>query len=248
MLYLGIDLHRKQMTVNLRGEDGEPIVRRQVSTWGDEPQKFLADVQRRAGSDGFVAILEVCGFPRLAGGTAAAVWLPRDRADPARRRKARARPTVATPTNSASCCGSTASGSWPAARCKDCGASCRPAARTRRSPTDATPLQHHGRLDPHDQPREVHLAAAQYRAALSHQRHANPEGQRRGSKRSYSPRSIVWRWISCCRAGRLGPAARSTRPPGCRAVRARSARGAAADHARCQSLHGIGAGLPHRRH
>ena len=62
MLYLGIDLHRKQMTVNLRGEDGEPILRRQVSTWGDEPQKFLADVQRRAGSDGFVAILEVCGF------------------------------------------------------------------------------------------------------------------------------------------------------------------------------------------
>ena len=62
MLYLGIDLHRKQMTVNLRGEDGEPIRRRQVSTWGDEPQKFLADVQRRAGSDGFVAILEVCGF------------------------------------------------------------------------------------------------------------------------------------------------------------------------------------------
>jgi len=62
MLYLGIDLHRKQMTVNLRSEDGEPILRRQVSTWGDEPQKFLADVQRRAGSDGVVVILEVCGF------------------------------------------------------------------------------------------------------------------------------------------------------------------------------------------
>ncbi len=62
MLYLAIDLHRKQMTINLRGEDGEVMLRRQVSTWGDEPQKFLADVQRRAGSDGFVAILEVCGF------------------------------------------------------------------------------------------------------------------------------------------------------------------------------------------
>ena len=33
MLYLAIDLHRKQMTINLRGEDGEPILRRQVSTW-----------------------------------------------------------------------------------------------------------------------------------------------------------------------------------------------------------------------
>lgn len=62
MLYLGIDLHRKQMTVNLRGEDGEPILRRQVSTWGDGPQKFLTDVQRRAGNDGLVVILEVCGF------------------------------------------------------------------------------------------------------------------------------------------------------------------------------------------
>lgn len=61
MLYLAIDLHRKQMTINLRGEDGEPLLRRQVSTWGEEPQKFLADVNRRAG-DGFAAILEVCGF------------------------------------------------------------------------------------------------------------------------------------------------------------------------------------------
>ncbi len=62
MLYLAIDLHRKQMTINLRGEDGEPILRRQVSTWGEDPQTFLADVQRRAGQEGFVAILEVCGF------------------------------------------------------------------------------------------------------------------------------------------------------------------------------------------
>jgi transposase len=62
MLYLAIDLHRKQMTINVRGEDGEPLLRRQVSTWGDEPQKFLADVRRRAAGDGFVAILEVCGF------------------------------------------------------------------------------------------------------------------------------------------------------------------------------------------
>ena len=62
MLYLAIDLHRKQMTINLRGEDGEVMLRRQVSTWGEEPPKFLADVQRRAGGGGFVAILEVCGF------------------------------------------------------------------------------------------------------------------------------------------------------------------------------------------
>ena len=62
MLYLAIDLHRKQMTINLRGEDGEVMLRRQVSTRGDEPQKFLADVAHCAGEDGYVAILEVCGF------------------------------------------------------------------------------------------------------------------------------------------------------------------------------------------
>lgn len=62
MLYLALDLHRKQMTINLRGEDGEALLRRQVSTWGEDPRTFLADVQRRAGEDGFVAILDVCGF------------------------------------------------------------------------------------------------------------------------------------------------------------------------------------------
>ena len=62
MLYLGIDLHSKQFTVNLRGEDGEVIMRRQVSTRGNEPRQFLEDVARRSGEAGYVAILEVCGF------------------------------------------------------------------------------------------------------------------------------------------------------------------------------------------
>lgn len=62
MLYLGIDLHSKQLTVNLRGEDGEVMMRRQVSTRGQEPRQFLEDVARRAGGEGYVAILEVCGF------------------------------------------------------------------------------------------------------------------------------------------------------------------------------------------
>ncbi len=62
MLYLAIDLHRKQMTTNLRGDDGEVLLRRQVSTWGEAPQQFLADLQRRAGRGGWVAILEICGF------------------------------------------------------------------------------------------------------------------------------------------------------------------------------------------
>jgi len=62
MLYLGIDLHSKQLTISLRGEEGEVLLRRQVSTRGEEPRKFLEDVARRAGEAGYVAILEVCGF------------------------------------------------------------------------------------------------------------------------------------------------------------------------------------------
>lgn len=62
MLYLGIDLHSKQFTVNLRDEQGEVVLRRQVSTRGEEPRKFLEEVARRAGESGYVAILEVCGF------------------------------------------------------------------------------------------------------------------------------------------------------------------------------------------
>jgi len=62
MLYLGIDLHSKQLTVNLRGEDGEVMMRRQVSTRGEEPRNFLAEVARLAGDGGYISILEVCGF------------------------------------------------------------------------------------------------------------------------------------------------------------------------------------------
>jgi transposase len=62
MLYLGIDLHSKQLTISLRDEEGEVLLRRQVSTRGEEPRRFLEDVARRAGDDSYVAILEVCGF------------------------------------------------------------------------------------------------------------------------------------------------------------------------------------------
>jgi transposase len=62
MLYLSTDLHSKQLTVNLRDEEGEVMMRRQVSTRGEEPRQFLEDVARRAGDDGYVAIVEVCGF------------------------------------------------------------------------------------------------------------------------------------------------------------------------------------------
>lgn len=62
MLYLGIDLHAKQFTVNLRDEKGDAVPRRQVSTAGDRPALFLAEVALLAGEGGYVATLEVCGF------------------------------------------------------------------------------------------------------------------------------------------------------------------------------------------
>jgi len=62
MLYVGIDLHARQFTVNVRNESGEAVLRRQVSTAGDKPALFLAEVTRLAGKDGYVAMLEVCGF------------------------------------------------------------------------------------------------------------------------------------------------------------------------------------------
>lgn len=62
MLYLGIDQHHKQLTVSLRNDEGTVILKRQVSTRPDKARDFLDDVRRRGGEEGFMAILEVCGF------------------------------------------------------------------------------------------------------------------------------------------------------------------------------------------
>ena len=63
MLYLAIDQHRKQLTVNLRNEAGDVLLKRQVSTEWPRVREFLAEVQKQAlPAEGFIAILEVCGF------------------------------------------------------------------------------------------------------------------------------------------------------------------------------------------
>jgi len=63
MLYFGIDQHGKQLTVNLRGEDGEVLLRRQVSTRWGAVEAFFADLDKRSQEHGgFMAIVEVCGF------------------------------------------------------------------------------------------------------------------------------------------------------------------------------------------
>ena len=73
MFYLGIDQHRKQLTVNLRNEAGDVVTRRQVSTRRDKIAAFLAELSElTAGDGGYIAMVEVCGFndwllARLAG-------------------------------------------------------------------------------------------------------------------------------------------------------------------------------------
>jgi transposase len=62
MLYLGIDQHAKQLTISLRNEQGDVILKRQVSTEPKRCAEFFAKLQEKAGDDGFIAILEVCGF------------------------------------------------------------------------------------------------------------------------------------------------------------------------------------------
>jgi transposase len=62
MLYLGIDQHRKQLTVCIRNEQGDVTLRRQVSTEWERVRAFLVEVGKRASTAGFVAIVEVCGF------------------------------------------------------------------------------------------------------------------------------------------------------------------------------------------
>jgi transposase len=63
MLYLGIDQHKRQLTVNLRVEDGTVFLKRQVSTQWEKVRAFFADLAEKAGPEGgFLAILEVCGM------------------------------------------------------------------------------------------------------------------------------------------------------------------------------------------
>jgi len=63
MLYLGIDQHRKQLTVNLRNEQGDVVLKRQVSTEWDRVRKFFDELRKLVDQeDGFVTIVEVCGF------------------------------------------------------------------------------------------------------------------------------------------------------------------------------------------
>lgn len=62
MFYLAIDQHSAQLTVNVRDEAGQILLRKQVGTRGEAPREFLAQLAERAGEEGYVAIVETCGF------------------------------------------------------------------------------------------------------------------------------------------------------------------------------------------
>ncbi|MGO9108962.1 MAG: IS110 family transposase [Thermoguttaceae bacterium] len=63
MLYLGIDQHRKQLTVEDRNEAGDVTTKRQVSTKWESVRAFFAAYAAAAQAEGgFVVILEICGF------------------------------------------------------------------------------------------------------------------------------------------------------------------------------------------
>ena len=60
MLYLAIDQHAKQITVCVRTEDGDTVLRRQVSTRLEKIEAFFQQLTEMDAQ--FMAILEVCGF------------------------------------------------------------------------------------------------------------------------------------------------------------------------------------------
>ena len=63
MLYLAIDQHKNQMTINIRNEQGDVIQKGQVSTNPTDIDDFFATFVKKACKHrGYMAIVEVCGF------------------------------------------------------------------------------------------------------------------------------------------------------------------------------------------
>jgi len=63
MLYVAVDQHAKQLTVSVRDEAGDVVLKRQVSTEWERVRRFWEEIRERSAVlGGFVVILEVCGF------------------------------------------------------------------------------------------------------------------------------------------------------------------------------------------
>ena len=62
-MYVGIDQHRKQLTVSVRDESGNVILRRQVSTEWKKVRAFFDEVRELAAPHGgYLCVVEICGF------------------------------------------------------------------------------------------------------------------------------------------------------------------------------------------
>ena len=63
MWYVGIDQHKRYLTICVRDEQGDVVQRRQVKTAWVEVQRFLERLAAQAADHGrYVAVMEVCGF------------------------------------------------------------------------------------------------------------------------------------------------------------------------------------------
>lgn len=63
MLFVGIDQHKRHLTVCVRDEQGQIVSRRQVRTRWEEVDRWLEDLREQGTPDGgYVAMVEVCGF------------------------------------------------------------------------------------------------------------------------------------------------------------------------------------------
>ena len=63
MLYLAIDQHKSQLTINVRNEQGDVVPKGQVSTNRNDVDEFFAAFVKKARKHrGYMAIVELCGF------------------------------------------------------------------------------------------------------------------------------------------------------------------------------------------
>lgn len=63
MLYVGIDQHKRHLTVYVRNEQGDMTLRRQVRTGWQDVDSFLESLLGQSLTEGgYVAVMEVCGF------------------------------------------------------------------------------------------------------------------------------------------------------------------------------------------
>src|SRR5258708_19204327 len=63
MLYVGIEEHRKKLTVSVREESGNVLLRRQVRTEWKKVRAFFDELCELAKAHGgYLAVVEICGF------------------------------------------------------------------------------------------------------------------------------------------------------------------------------------------